>query len=87
MNIYEEYYHILSYNNFIIQPSQTPLTVSVYMYKRTLLNPSLTTIYHFRIGALAKYRCERGYKMIGEALATCTDSGQWSGVIPECECE
>lgn len=87
MNIYEEYYHILSYNNFIIQPSTDPLTVSVYMFTRTLLNPSLTTIYHFRIGALAKYRCERGYKMIGEALATCTDSGQWSGVIPECECE
>jgi len=41
----------------------------------------------FRIGALAKYRCERGYKMVGEALATCTDSGQWSGSIPECVCE
>lgn len=73
------------YNNFIYNPSaahtQSRMNVPEYILWLTL------HLYHFRIGALAKYRCERGYKMIGEALATCTDSGQWSGVIPECECE
>lgn len=46
-------------------------------------------IFYFllRIGALAKYRCERGYKMVGEALVTCEDNGQWSGAVPECVCK
>lgn len=42
---------------------------------------------HNRIGALAKYRCERGYKIIGEALVTCEENGLWSGQMPECICE
>lgn len=41
----------------------------------------------FRIGALAKYRCERGYKIIGEPLVTCEENGLWSGQVPECICE
>lgn len=36
---------------------------------------------------MAKYRCERGYKMVGEALVTCEDNGQWSGAVPECVCK
>lgn len=39
-----------------------------------------------RIGALAKYRCERGYKIIGEPLVTCEENGLWSGQVPECVC-
>lgn len=39
-----------------------------------------------RIGALAKYRCERGYKIIGEPLVTCEETGVWSGQVPECIC-
>lgn len=41
-----------------------------------------------RIGALAKYRCERGYKIVGEPLVTCEETGFWSGgVVPECVCK
>lgn len=40
-----------------------------------------------RIGALAKYRCERGYKIVGEPLVTCEENGLWSGQVPECICE
>lgn len=39
----------------------------------------------YRIGALVKYRCERGYKVVGESLSTCEDSGTWSGVTPHCQ--
>lgn len=39
-----------------------------------------------RIGALAKYRCERGYKIVGDPLVTCEDAGVWSGMVPECIC-
>ncbi|XP_017853153.1 sushi, von Willebrand factor type A, EGF and pentraxin domain-containing protein 1 [Drosophila busckii] len=56
------------------------------MYGRTLIRTaeSNQNTQTYKIGALAKYRCERGYKMVGEALATCTDTGKWSGDIPEC---
>lgn len=40
-----------------------------------------------RIGALAKYRCERGYKIIGEPLVSCEETGLWSGQVPECICK
>lgn len=43
-------------------------------------------IFHCRIGALAKYRCERGYKIVGEPLVSCEENGQWSGAMPECIC-
>ncbi|KAL9879295.1 CUB and Sushi multiple domains furrowed isoform 1-T5 [Glossina fuscipes fuscipes] len=57
------------------------------MYGRTLIRTSESiqnSAQTYRIGALAKYRCERGYKMVGEALVTCEDNGQWSGTVPEC---
>ncbi|XP_075158690.1 CUB and Sushi multiple domains furrowed [Haematobia irritans] len=57
------------------------------MYGRTLIRTSessANSAQTYRIGALAKYRCERGYKMVGEALVTCEDNGQWSGNVPEC---
>lgn len=41
----------------------------------------------YRIGAVAKYRCERGYKIVGDSLITCEDNGIWSGTIPECVCK
>jgi hypothetical protein len=60
------------------------------MYGRTLIrtaessNVASTT---YKIGALVKYRCERGYKVIGEPLSTCEDTGQWSGAVPQCVCK
>ncbi|XP_054729921.1 sushi, von Willebrand factor type A, EGF and pentraxin domain-containing protein 1 [Anastrepha obliqua] len=57
------------------------------MYGRTLIRTADSTqnsAQTYKIGALAKYRCERGYKMVGEALVTCEDNGQWSGAVPEC---
>lgn len=60
------------------------------MYGRTLIrtadsaNVGATS---YKIGALVKYRCERGYKVIGEPLSTCEDTGQWSGDVPQCVCK
>ncbi|XP_058831094.1 sushi, von Willebrand factor type A, EGF and pentraxin domain-containing protein 1 [Topomyia yanbarensis] len=57
------------------------------MYGRTLIRTSDVTansVQTYKIGALAKYRCERGYKIVGEPLITCEENGLWSGQIPEC---
>lgn len=62
------------------------------MYGRTLIRTgtaenSNTGATSYKIGALAKYRCERGYKVVGEPLSTCEDNGKWSGDVPQCVCE
>ncbi|XP_044588526.1 sushi, von Willebrand factor type A, EGF and pentraxin domain-containing protein 1 isoform X2 [Cotesia glomerata] len=59
------------------------------MYGRTLVRTgtaenSNTGATSYKIGALAKYRCERGYKVVGEPLSTCEDNGKWSGEVPQC---
>lgn len=41
----------------------------------------------YKIGSLAKYRCERGYRVVGEPLRTCDENGQWTGQIPTCLCK
>lgn len=60
------------------------------MYGRTLIRShqdSSSSIQTYKVGALAKYRCERGYKIVGEALITCEESGAWGGNVPECVCK
>lgn len=61
------------------------------MYGRTVLrtNQDLSSsVQTYKVGALAKYRCERGYKIIGDALITCEENGQWSAKeIPSCVCK
>jgi len=57
------------------------------MYGRTLIRTSESSnagSMSYKIGALVKYRCERGYKVIGEPLSTCEESGAWSGDVPQC---
>ncbi|KAF7988440.1 hypothetical protein HCN44_001013 [Aphidius gifuensis] len=59
------------------------------MYGRTIIRTgtaenSNTGATSYKIGALVKYRCERGYKVIGEPLSTCEDNGKWSGEVPQC---
>lgn len=57
------------------------------MYGRTLIRTSESTggsTSSYKIGALVKYRCERGYKVVGEPLSNCEESGQWSGDVPQC---
>lgn len=61
------------------------------MYGRTVLRTnqdSINSVQTYKVGALAKYRCERGYKIIGDSLITCEENGQWSAKeIPSCVCE
>lgn len=62
------------------------------MYGRTLIRTgtaenSNTGATSYKIGALAKYRCERGYKVVGEPLSTCEENGKWSGEVPQCVCK
>ncbi|XP_054274093.1 sushi, von Willebrand factor type A, EGF and pentraxin domain-containing protein 1-like [Macrosteles quadrilineatus] len=56
------------------------------MYGRTLIRTadSAVSVATYKIGALVKYRCERGYKIVGDPLSTCEETGHWSGNIPEC---
>lgn len=68
------------------------LTGNDRMYGRTLIRTgtaenSNTGATSYKIGALAKYRCERGYKVVGDSLSTCEDNGKWSGDVPQCVCE
>lgn len=51
------------------------------------LETNSTAFLEHRVGALAKYRCERGYKVVGDPLVTCEETGIWSGVVPECICK
>jgi hypothetical protein len=59
------------------------------VYGRTLIRTadSGTSLTTYKIGSLVKYRCERGYKVVGEPLSTCEDTGQWSGDVPQCVCK
>lgn len=59
------------------------------MYGRTLIKTvdSAVSVATYKIGALVKYRCERGYKIVGDPLSTCEENGLWSGTIPECVCK
>lgn len=56
------------------------------VYGRTLIKTadSAASVATYKIGALVKYRCERGYKVMGDPLSTCEDSGHWSGDVPQC---
>lgn len=57
------------------------------MYGRTLIRTAESSSTTYKIGAIVKYRCERGYKVVGEPLSTCEDTGQWSGDVPQCVCK
>lgn len=59
------------------------------LYGRTLIRTadSATSVATYKIGALVKYRCERGYKIEGDPLSTCEDNGKWSGQTPQCICK
>lgn len=59
------------------------------VYGRTLIKTSDSerSTATYKIGALVKYRCERGYKIQGDPLSTCEDTGLWSGAVPECVCK
>lgn len=60
------------------------------MYGRTLIRTAESTnmgATSYKIAAIVKYRCERGYKVVGEPLSTCEESGKWSGDVPQCVCK
>ncbi|CAB3383572.1 Hypothetical predicted protein [Cloeon dipterum] len=52
---------------------------------RTAAESNANSAATYKISAQAKYRCERGYRLIGEGLRTCEESGIWSGGVPQCE--
>ncbi|CAH2008239.1 unnamed protein product [Acanthoscelides obtectus] len=57
------------------------------LYGRTLIKTaesSHTGATSYKVGASLKYRCGRGYKVVGEALSTCENTGSWSGDVPQC---
>lgn len=59
------------------------------MYGRTVIRTLETQnigATSYKIGSLVKYRCERGYKVVGDPLSTCEDTGKWSGDVPQCVC-
>ena len=38
-----------------------------------------------RLSSIAKYHCNTGYNLQGDAERTCTEEGVWSGNSPVCE--
>ncbi|KAJ8968851.1 hypothetical protein NQ317_005360, partial [Molorchus minor] len=56
------------------------------IYGRTKIKTSASNVgaTSYKIGALVKYSCEKGYKVVGESLSTCEDTGKWSGDVPHC---
>lgn len=74
----------------LAQHSILSVTGNDRMYGRTLIrtiDSPASSVQTYKVGALAKYRCERGYKIIGDPLITCDENGTWLGMIPECVCE
>lgn len=74
----------------IAEHSIVSVTGNDRMYGRTIIRSSQdspSSVQTYRVGASAKYRCERGYKIIGDPLITCEDNGSWGGHVPECVCE
>lgn len=70
--------------------SSLSVTGNDRMYGRTLVrtsDSSQNSLQTYKVGALAKYRCERGYKIIGDPLITCEETGSWKGLVPECICK
>lgn len=43
--------------------------------------------YDFNVNSVIEYHCEAGHVLRGQATLTCLRTGEWSGVIPVCECE
>ena len=39
-----------------------------------------------RIGSDAAYTCDPRYSLVGDAVRTCMENGEWSGEPPTCEC-
>lgn len=37
--------------------------------------------------SLVSYRCDNGYKLVGEMFRICNANGLWSGVAPSCQRE
>jgi Sushi repeat (SCR repeat) len=54
---------------------------------RTQADSAANSAATYKISAQAKYRCERGHRLIGDGLRTCEEAGEWSGEKPECVCE
>ncbi|XP_063235944.1 sushi, von Willebrand factor type A, EGF and pentraxin domain-containing protein 1 [Bacillus rossius redtenbacheri] len=57
------------------------------VYGRTLIRTpesAASSVATYKINSLLKYRCERGYKIVGEPLSTCEEGGRWSGEVPRC---
>ena len=37
------------------------------------------------VGDVARYSCDKGYRLIGLNETTCQDDGRWNGSVPTCE--
>ena len=60
------------------------------LYVRT--SPTLTmgkwlikVLYGNVSGTVANYSCNAGYRLLGNAIRTCSSTGVWSGVAPTCQ--
>ena len=38
-------------------------------------------------GAIARYRCSAGFRIVGDVSRTCKSDGTWSGAAPICQRE
>ena len=49
--------------------------------------PGVVVTVETGLGADANYTCNEGYDLVGDALRTCEENGQWNGGEPSCMCK
>ncbi|NXG63318.1 ZP3R protein, partial [Hemiprocne comata] len=68
-------------------PPSPPLSVVKCLHPPSIANGkhSRRSSDTFGVGALVRYRCKRGFSLIGNKSVHCTASGAWSRPLPRCE--
>ena len=51
------------------------------------INNGTVTFVNTFVGSLVSYRCNDGFKLVGDSLHICSIDGSWTGVVPLCQRE
>lgn len=70
------------------------ITVCLFTANQDFMCPNLTdpangtvVVESLRVGSIANYSCDIGFKLVGPSSLECEPRGRWSDVEPVCESE